>query len=119
MSNVSSMSRLAPGKENMLVLGRMMKESGTYLDDMASKTPHNGEESALASRDLSEIINIGLRVGKKKIAFTGFYKMAEKPTAAIMRNFFQAWLCRLFTKVFQSYWKTTAKSLCVATGHVQ
>ena len=65
MSNVSSMSRLRTWKENRLVLGRRRKESGTYLDDMASKTPHNGEESALASRDLSENIDIGLELEKE------------------------------------------------------
>ena len=72
-------------------------ESGTYLDDMASKTPHNGEESASSSRELSEIINFGLPSWKKELPSQVFTKMAEKPTAAIVRNFFLAWLCRLFT----------------------
>ena len=48
----------------MMVLGRRMMESGTYLDDMASKTPHNGEESAWSSRELSEIY-IGLELEKE------------------------------------------------------
>ena len=48
-------------------------ESGTYLDDMASKTPHNGEESAWSSRDLSEIINFVFEL-EKRIASQVFAK---------------------------------------------
>ena len=76
MSNVSSMSRLAPGKENMLVLGRMMKESGTYLDDMASKTPTTvRNQPGLQENCLKFILVLSW---KKKFAFAGFYKMAEE-----------------------------------------